>query len=470
MISEFYTFLNIIFVTKVLSNEPKIHYYYPLTEIQNMSLNNFQNISNIDVIFPDKTSNVHQYSFKLSIFEDPPYAVLLNDSLVSGISGHYLDAFCKILNASYKIMEKPAKYNLTKHNGRITIQLFSELTDGLIDMSMNFRKLPTEIINSAVGIVYPYEMENVCVLVPKSKKLLKLEVITAPLDTYVWILLIVLITTFSIILKRLSKNATFEDYFKLFLNFCVMLVQQSVPMRNTLLINLIKTIWIWFSFFIITGYISTITSLFLNPPYGPNINTLDELIDSNISLQMEVEHFFIRNFTKYIRHRNRKYKYFYFENVNTGEYIKLINSSHATILKENLARAYIDSIDNIENGSLKMHLMENCLCASLESIPTQKRWGLTDKMSEIVLWIRESGLHLHWMSRLSDTHGKFVPSVEIDYFSFEDYVLFMQILVILWVFAILVFVCELYWKSINHISQTLKTFVSRRFKKLNTKI
>jgi hypothetical protein len=404
--------------------------YNPLDQ----SVHNITGLVDPNVIFSRK--NIHNLKGKeLAIYQmDSTWSKVKNGEII-GLDGMYMKEYLKFINASYHLIYKPGVFN----SFGSTSMYFEVLHKIKAYADLSFTKFDFDIYaDKYVTPIYPNEFMKYCILVPKAKKLSAYEkgsqmLLQRPAQVFVGVIIfcVGLIWYFVIKIRPPLRLRLIDIYFAI--AEIVLINSTNSRMRcffeRTLLMGMI-----FFFFEIVSGISGIITSYMTVPLYGKDINTIAELNQTNLTVM-------------YREIGSQQIREIYFKN-NDGLKFEFwpnstISHDRAYILPEVEGKQYINSAQNYVNGTMKMHLMQECLSMGFQVYVDSKDKIFEESLTFFLTTIRESGIEEHWKNLYSRHRADDDPVVQSEIITFEIFSQTLHILYLGWSWAVIVFVLEI---------------------------
>ncbi|XP_065363421.1 uncharacterized protein LOC135956777 [Calliphora vicina] len=266
------------------------HYeIYNYNRFQRQQITNMTNFSKLQ-LYPDKFRNLHKFKIRTFAQYDPPRVFDKRNCMrkymnrLLGYVATLYEAFLKEYNAEMDLL-----YFSTNKSYSI-MEIMQIVDNDEIDLAIN----PYIPIKS-VHLSYPLRMLQRCVVVPYPQELSKYKFFIMPFESKVW--LSFLATWFILSLAKFfgwflkQSNSSTLDVGEILLD--VWRLMMYLPSFTVCSYKDFK--WfnaVWFSFITVMGfifsnlYMASLTSFFSGLTFKPTINTLGELIQRNITLDV----------------------------------------------------------------------------------------------------------------------------------------------------------------------------------------
>ena len=253
------------------------------------------NITNIDVVFPDKLKNLHGYKYQIV------YIGLWNQRLNFGnqeIKGDTLKGPDILF---IKTVAEKQNASLSFKYIETTEKAFSALDSSDTDIIIN-----TNVVMSSLGVrktsINTYDTDGFCAMVPMPESRFFFDFIIKPFDLWTWLFIVLTITCCTIVWKllnlRSTVNANSSSYY--IFGFIANFLGQTIPFReNRRVQKTILQLTILLTFILSTIYQSLIITSITGSYTQTKIKAIDELIEGDYKFY--VDEVFIRYSTEPIR-------------------------------------------------------------------------------------------------------------------------------------------------------------------------
>lgn len=233
----------------------------------------------------NKLHNMNGYQLKIVFFADPPRTVEKN-GIYYGIDYMILKGFVDRLNASFKLIIPSTNETYEKFYFQYT-----DIVDGKSDFGF-INCFVIKDIQRSVTTLYPRRMDDIVVIVPSGAVIPQFYYIFMVFGKTVWIFtittfLFMLLYMFMVLRCFLKTNRDFS-YLELLLEAynATMLTSQIIINYKYAAIKVLILFWIFLCAVLDTLFRSLLTSNLITPKYEQNMETLEELIENNISITM----------------------------------------------------------------------------------------------------------------------------------------------------------------------------------------
>jgi len=206
---------------------------------------------------------------------------------VTGLSVDILKFVCEKLNLTY--ISLPPSINIEFNQ---YMEKFTELNDGLSDVITGLVPLIPFIVMSYFDVTIPNYSVNIKMIVPCPKAIPGTEKILTTFSLSVWLTIgLVLLLTAALFwytgngLYRSVRNEThtFQSLSSCFHNAWAVFLGVSVPQQpTTSILRFIFLLYVCFCFAISTVFQAFFVSFLVEPKYEKKIETLDELLNSDV--------------------------------------------------------------------------------------------------------------------------------------------------------------------------------------------
>jgi ribosomal protein S17E len=401
-------------------------------------------------IFVEKFTNLHGFSLRLSYLEDQ-YRMMESNGQLEGLDAEYLKTILSKLNANVDVVEKVNQIESSK----IEVNNIA----GIYDLSFNMAHQKIKSKGDQTNYLYPHEILEVRVLVPKAKLASSLKLFLQPFSIKVWITLIVVFMTLGWGWHRLNRRYSKKKLTRTEIGFQLtrMQITQGFNLASIIVPLRFKRVFvigfIFWSFVLSQAYQSVMIANLLEPFSNTEINTIKQLNKSSLTIYTSQTYFLLAN-EVLPNMINLK--------VNTKKYVSALKHEFepntAYVMSNIDAYSIIYSEKNIKNGRPIMHLMEEVLAYAPQSYVINKKLPLKEEIDDIIGRIRASGIDQYWKTlafgraevrykqKLAQTPQ---PSLKLEQFGYAFKVLFIG-----HTLAFIVFIFELIWARLRPFVNT----------------
>ncbi|XP_068081108.1 ionotropic receptor 93a isoform X2 [Anabrus simplex] len=255
----------------------------------------FNNSTNM---FENKLTDLNGYILRVSMFNFPPNAIRQEDTLsgevtYGGYDGTMIKTLAHHLNATINFILPDDGYTFGARlpNGTITGSS-GHAFYGVADIAANSRYMKSDWAY-VVSYLYPHDMDDMCVVVPKSQLVERYKNLMLPFTKKAWeyIACSIPIASFSRLIlsllvggntrrRRIFRNMT-SSFFKTYSEFL------SIPLPKLEILEsdrIFEIFWVFFSLIITSLYQGSLASYLVLPKYLPDINTLQQLDESGLGI------------------------------------------------------------------------------------------------------------------------------------------------------------------------------------------
>lgn len=390
----------------------------------------------------DKLKNFHHYEVRITMFTDPIRAVPLPNYSRQGykrIDGRVASALVKYLNATARYIT-PADnetYGALYRNGTFTGSL-KDIHSGLTHIGFNLR-YTLDHVKEHIEELYPYQRRFLYLVVPAAKMRPEYMIFVKAFSTSLWRLLLlnfVIVLILFLILQHLVEHLPQSHGLKCspkhWLWFELIEVfwktQLGEPVEGFSRISSLRQFliaWILFSYVLTSMYFAKLESNFVQPTYGREMDSLEELPQLNvpiyafdivfeaIKVSLQPQYYEMINARGVRVPPNVRADEFAFSVTQKNDEVALM--LHDEMAKELLAHSYNDATKRPS-----YHIVKEYLRTLTSSYVVTKGSPFIHKFQVIVSAFHEFGLMHHWMqvdSHKSYTHksDEFFEDLEDDF-------------------------------------------------------
>lgn len=244
-------------------------------------------------LFSNKLQNIHGHVLKVSMFPDPP-RVIEKEGILEGTDPTILRDFMQKINATLEIL-------IARGNNTETYfdEYYLDVTYKFVDFgfmsSFSFDEQNDDI---KLKFTYPERMDNVVVVVPRSERIPQYKYIFLVFGAKLWITIVGTAGTISLLKYIFSKILDVQSLVS-FLDAYAILLSQSVGslVGGNTSIKFLLMVWLYGSMILNVAFQCSLTSIMITPKYQKNIDTLEELHESNLKILINPYH--IKNVPKH---------------------------------------------------------------------------------------------------------------------------------------------------------------------------
>ncbi|XP_017776585.1 PREDICTED: uncharacterized protein LOC108562675, partial [Nicrophorus vespilloides] len=264
--------INFVVVYK-LENRIEVIGYNPF----NKSIYNFTNHKKGISIYPPKLSNLYGSKIYISFIPDAPRNIIVGDRLM-GEDFNWIPILEEKMNAAveYTIVNS---YNLIKE----------ELQTGVTNFSLA-RHFTYPRHSAIIESGYPSRMDFVAIAVPSAELMPQFKYLFLVFEIHLWVIIILVVVIMCVIYNVLWK-ATGEQMCVEASTFlviqCFLSNANAHCIRGQSPIKMLMTSWIYFSLLLSIAFNTALRDSLMILKYGKNINSLEELARSGLTLMGE---------------------------------------------------------------------------------------------------------------------------------------------------------------------------------------
>lgn len=342
--------------------------------------------------------NVHGYPLQVSIFEQYPTAIPMNNvnnsTTYEGMDGHILYNVAQYFNFMFKIHNnygnKP--YGSVLQNGSVVGSL-ADVVYGKTEISFNSRFIMWYGVDD-IDFSIPVASDKLCIIAPKAKRIPKWKNMFVSYKTEVWLsflmVYVVCAMCFYFLHKyKLQKHSTgclpTLNMFQIFVLSPVhrppQILVQRLLFASCLLFNLV----------LMNTFQGLLVTNITTPNYGTDIHTMDQLHESN--LQILTGSFSIMDMLKNGDVISRKFKVF---EGTRHEMIQQVLKSVAAITERESSIRFLVTKYLSPDGTLLMHMVEECPAYYYLAYILPKGNPYLQEFNSFLQKVMESGLTQKW--------------------------------------------------------------------------
>lgn len=383
-----------------------------------------------DEYFKSINANFHQYKLRLG------------GAMKDNYNGNFLLTAFRLMNASY-------------------VEILTEYVDPLDALEngtdiLNQWYFPTELEHLKV---YPLHIQRFLILVPEALPFTEFaaylkNVVTGYLIVYCLTSILASIAALIIVRfvkqKKLLVVQSMIDVFNLLMNNNEFIKYQRLIRAEVVLIVPLTFV----GFFIANGFLSTLKSHLTRPIQQQQMNSIDELYDSNLRVIVHQEDWheeLVRIFTNPSQ-RDWDEKIILIQDIRRLYEIYDRNMSYLVELET------ADILLKIQKslGIKGYHKLTIAISIYLHSYHVNKGFPFLERLNEIIHRIQSAGLYTYWLERCREAEEKNiseknlkrlqnVKGTTVKRASFPDFIIYG------WLAGFVVFICEILWRKNRRI-------------------
>lgn len=237
-------------------------------------------------IFSNKLLDIHGHVMKVSMFPDPP-RVVNKEGILKGMDVTLLHNFMEKINATLDIVIAHGTNAETYFD-----EYYLDVTYGYVDFgfmsSFSFEEQNDDI---KLKFTYPRRMDNVVVVVPRSEKIPQYRYIFLVFGFTVWVFILGSVGVVSVF-QHIFSNIRNSPLLISCLDAHGILLSQSANSLNTgsTALKTLLVLWIYTSMVLNVAFQCSLTSIMINPKYEKEIDTLQELYESEYKIMINPWH------------------------------------------------------------------------------------------------------------------------------------------------------------------------------------
>lgn len=245
------------------------------------------NASTYDELFWDKTHDLNNRPFRISLFPEKTRAIFNPNGKLSGTDGYLTDVMIDQLNAKLVLLPPNDGNDIGEFlkNGSSTGSL-NQIITRTVDVSFNTRFLRLAQFQGIVQITFTNGRDDVCILVAKAGFASNFNNIFRAFSSTVWLFTLISLLSASIGFFAINRIGTTHPKIEnIFFNFYSWHLDQpilKVPERWSL--KILIAFWIIYCLLINSSYEGNLTSNLVLRPTLPEINTIRQLEQSSYEI------------------------------------------------------------------------------------------------------------------------------------------------------------------------------------------
>jgi hypothetical protein len=376
-----------------------------ITDISNV----WPKINNVGNFFPS-LSDLHGYPLRVAMF--PMFLsvipILGPDGQVKNFDGydaHTVESLAWYMNAKM-ILVPPSDntlYGYKVTNGTIT-GTSGDVAYNRADIAANSRYMVVDWVE--VEYTYPHGTDNLCFVVPKSKRAPQYKNLFRPFSCFVWIVLLFTISSTSIfwycvqnyeqfsVKEKTNKATISEAFFDIFRSF-ISGTLSTIP--TSFLGRVYIATWLFMAVIITNTYQGCLTSYLAVPKHLKEINTLKQLDKSGLGIFVVPgvqSYLAVNGDDKTMRNLWRKFKY---ETNYSLIYNSLVQKTDMGILSsDNFAQYFLINGPFIKDGEPLLHKVKENIMFLFTVYNVPRHSPFLPRFNVIITRLLEAGLLMKW--------------------------------------------------------------------------
>ncbi|KAJ3647497.1 hypothetical protein Zmor_019372 [Zophobas morio] len=438
ILRRFWEEFNVINIVAQTPCSSRIYIYRPFvksSDVWGITENySFDEIKNNLLLITNILDNFNKYPLNIGMFPmeltavldlpkllraNPIYKNLSRSRDFGGLDGLMLGTLAQYLNFEVNLVGamKELYFGEVLPNGTITPGALKDLFEGKIIYSANSRY----IINyekQTMEFTVPHLIQAICAVVPKAPKLPKWVALFRCFNKTAWLLIgltLLVCTTFWYFARSFTKVL-----------YCLCLLFNLVVLG------------------IFEGYMFR---TFTTTKFYPDINTLEELDKSGLTLEWD-SWFFFKDNSSLIKNLERKSVPVQQDTFNSIAFHRNVATVEPKVYAEFLSTKYVDS-----EGFPRLHIVDECLNTFLVGHVVPKGSAFLTIFNNFITKMMEAGLTEKWLRDVFDstvTEKTYILNKNkqsVKAFSMDDLQIAFYGIVVGYVGSFLVFLCELRTKA-----------------------
>lgn len=419
--------------------------------------------STFEEFFADKLLDMHGFAYETISAQQYP-VVFLKNGTISGTNFEFIQTIAKHQNAEvyWEVLVNHQSYS----------KIVSMLSNRQVDLSLNTVVSFTVEAANVFKTFNTFESDGACIMLPYPDKKTFFTFMMKPFDLWTWIAITVTTAALMIVWhlsnKHSTPNPTSAGLF-FFATLQFFLGQSAKLHERRLVQKLISQLMMLMTFVLGNAYQSVLISLMAESRNGDQITTIEEIIDSNFTFQ--VDKTFLKMFRDSGQYQELANKItsvvplgkFYFDKLSEAKVGLIYSCSTIDAFFRDTKDLFLterNAIDYFYKLPMKFYSFYKMLPTAAYSPFVEKFQGYSYK-------IFESGVRQHWEKMISFEDMTSVRQREAnasdDLLNLEDMSGVFYILGIGLAVAFIVFMAELMWHRCMKYRTKRNQVASHRF-------
>lgn len=358
-----------------------------------------------DALFYDKAANFHGGRLWVSLFHEPIRANMRRGRGIKGPDGALGYVLAAKLNATLKVLQPgdSVEYgNPTTASPKDGTGSLGQVIRGEVNVSLNARFLRLDLFqnNNIAEPTNAIGRDDMCVLVPRSGFRTPIHNFVHSLDANVWSLVVLLLLA-TVLCVRVIVRQSDEREFSHFhvIDAARSYFNQSLThLPRTTAVRIAIIFWIIYCFVMANVFHCCLTSTFTVKQSAPQIESLDDLIESNYRIVSSVDYsnLLIRyvNRTNSTAHKALTRRLLPMEWREYAEYIGRRDARFAYSEKSHMTLFYANDI--LREGLPLFYAMRECPVPFLACYVAPFGSPLLGALNRLLGRLEQAGISRHW--------------------------------------------------------------------------
>lgn len=355
-------------------------------------------------LFPDKCKNMKGQPLTASMVGFPPKSIPIDSMNISAYREstyemNMLRTLTRYMNASLVVMSPADKSFLgsRRQDGHITGSS-GDVAYGRADIASNGRYYKPSWLD-VIQYTYPVDKDDLCMIVPKAGRVPKYLSYLRPFTNSMWAATMASLPIAIVIWRLIMKGSRSVelDVFGSFLS--VSLASHPCTCRE----RIFYLSWLLYGIVVTNAFQGSLTSYLTLPMFLPDIDTMEELYTSGIDplgfpgfehylpFDPEEDDFYSKIYKK-IKVIDVTTHWDSPEGAETDDQ----RFRTATITDKYAAEFMVKQLENVQDGSPVLHLMEECLMESYVMYEVHRFCPYLRRFDHLLLRMFEAGLFNQW--------------------------------------------------------------------------
>jgi len=394
-----------------------------------------------DIVFYDKFKNMHGYQYRIVLFEVPGNLIIFGNAMY-GVNAFMMKEIAAAQNANI------AGGYLLNRNDPNMIQLKEQvLNQKRVDLSLNPVMKNAELYSHRKSII-TYEVDAFCALIPIPQRHSFLQYLLTPFDRLSWTFLVITIVSCGVVWRLYNRYRPRNSDSSLYFIYTVVVsfVGQSIPLRaNTRMQLVLLQLCIWMTFIMGNAYQSIIISTMSSSRNGTRLNTVDDMINSNLKFMVDPR-FYNRANLEFAKIKDRM-------TIGSGtvNYTETARDNYAIIASCSMLNYEMHEQGSV-NAINNYYMLPEQMMPFYEALELAAESPFYETLQRYMNYIHESGIRQHFDFVRDQRIWTMRRKLDEDYIAKEEYLLtwddihgVFYLLTVGCVISVLVFLLEIFW-------------------------
>lgn len=406
--------LDVVFmIKKNNSSDYSAFTYDPFVTLNNKG--NVDEMKSTELLFPIKLNNLHQYPISVSMYQAKPTSVnLSNFTSLIGARGIDVEAIRYLSTwINFTIVLKSADVSLSGYS--------LMLPDGTVigpvgDIIQNRSEIlgNPQIVNSVIDrdveFLRPFGRSSMMIAVPKSDYMPGIARLFRTVDHYLTVSILVAWAFLMLCLFIIGNPDPILETFRIIIH------QHCHNIRDRVSERIFLISWIIWAFILASAHQVYLMKALTDPPYYPNINTLDEFVESDLTVVLDPIVYHSLNYSDSILYRKLIDKAEVGFNFDACLKRLMISEQVACVTEQSIIDYQVLTLNKKvlskkrRNAKTQGHIVKSPLSTFWTTLVVKKGFPYLDKFNRGYQNIIEFGLIIKWHNDI--TRGLFRPQNE----------------------------------------------------------